>query len=98
MARAIDAEGLEKEMLYGDVNDGETFEEYIGRVIRQAPTIEPKQEWISVKDRLPEMGQEVLVFWDDGIDTGRYVGGKVGDDVYWMPLPDAPEERVDEND
>jgi hypothetical protein len=29
--------------------------------IAYARTIEPKHEWISVKDRLPEVGQKVLV-------------------------------------
>lgn len=59
--------------------------------LKEQPTIEPKQEWISVKDRLPEKGKSVLVYWDDGFDIGEYVGGEVGDDVYWMPLPEPPE-------
>lgn len=54
---------------------------------------EQKQEWISVKDRLPEKGKSVLVYWDDGFDIGAYVGGEVGDDVYWMPLPEPPKEE-----
>ena len=51
--------------------------------------------WISVKDRLPEKGKSVLVYWDDGFDIGEYVGGEVGYDIYWMPLPEPPE-RDDE--
>ena len=47
--------------------------------------------WISVRDRLPEKGKSVLVYWDDGFDIGEYVGGEVGYDIYWMPLPEPPE-------
>lgn len=53
--------------------------------------LEPKQEWVRAKDRLPEKGKSVLVYWDDGFDIGEYVGGEVGDDIYWMPLPEPPE-------
>lgn len=77
MARAIDAEGLirvvsEKKMTEVFPNwkelSSETrnaigvFGQYWKALIEDAPTIEPKQEWISVKDRLPEIGQKVLVF------------------------------------
>lgn len=107
MARAIDAEGLEKELLYGDINTNETFEEYIDRVIRQAPTIEPKQEWIDVHDRLPDKDTLVLCVGAKGGMFLGYVRYLYGDDktayvrvpnarggryaAFWMPLPDPPE-------
>ena len=52
MARAIDADETKKEMIEWlcAVADFRTIEE----IIDEQPTIEPKQEWISVKDRLPE--------------------------------------------
>ncbi len=53
-----------------------------------------KSEWISVKDRLPEKGKSVLVYWDDGFEIGEYVGGEVGEDIYWMPLPEPPKEEL----
>ena len=61
-----------------------------------------KQEWISVKYRLPGDGEErVMVALNteeyiggNKIDTDRYLDGRWvrwGDSVtHWMPLPDAP--------
>lgn len=61
-----------------------------------------KQEWISVKYRLPGDGEErvmVALNTEDNIgrnkiDTDRYLDGRWvrwGDSVtHWMPLPDAP--------
>ena len=66
-------------------------------------------EWISVKDRLPENGQEVLA-WFPG-DPEHYFGAKArisvffsrnklfigndyrGNPTHWMPLPDPPKEE-----
>lgn len=55
--------------------------------------------WTSVKDRLPEDGQRVLVFIphsDTKIDTDRILSGKWvrwnGHVTHWMPLPEPPEE------
>lgn len=94
MARAIDADGMKNSIRewQKSLTDFRTLEE----VIDGQPTIEPKQEWISVKDRLPENGKSVLVYWDDGFEIGRYVGGEVGDCVYWMPLPEPPEMNKEE--
>lgn len=59
MARAIDA-NLLKEVL--ERNFGHTGgAEVLKQLIDAQPTIEPKKEWISVEDRLPEIGEEVLV-------------------------------------
>ena len=55
------------------------------------------QEWISVKDRLPEQGQEVIVysggvlkptvfayqFWNKHYDSWARI-------THWMPLPQPP--------
>lgn len=56
---------------------------------------EKPDSWISVKDRLPEDGDEVIVVsngkpcasWHEAGDFGWAVGGKV---THWMPLPEAP--------
>ena len=97
MARLIDADALDAHSLPMDMG-GCILIDDVTEMIANAPTIEPvKQGWISVKDRLPEKGKSVLVYWDDGFDIGEYVGGEVGDDVYWMPLPELPknaQERV----
>lgn len=68
-------------------------------------------EWISVKDRLPEKGQDVLLLtdWFGGASfiTIGYLGGtrwisyeigraNVGIHVtHWMPLPEPPEEETE---
>lgn len=58
--------------------------------------------WISVNDRLPRPGQEVLAF-DDGIfrvqaisSNGTwhpYPNGRKCNPSHWMELPDAPTEE-----
>lgn len=56
--------------------------------------------WISVKDRLPEKNQEVLVYREsDGIiisylswmlDNDPIWSDEVSDYTHWMPLPEVP--------
>ena len=66
----------------------------------------PMNEWISVKDRLPEPNVIVLCCTNKGyVDTdsfGRYskvflkcddMEGKVGQVIAWMPLPEPPKEE-----
>lgn len=56
------------------------------------------QQWISVKDRLPEDGVEVLVVsdgetgasWHEAGEFGWAIGGTV---THWAPLPKPPEEE-----
>ena len=98
MARTIDADELREvfEMMgWKDVvaiTDGQ-------------PTIDPvKQEWISVKDRLPEadsflgvsrFNNEVQIYRKRAWDKDWVVGGlKIDKDIlWWMPLPDGPKEE-----
>lgn len=62
-------------------------------------------EWISVKDRLPEEDRKVLVWadnrfsiaeiYDKDMLTGEPVWSYTGigcDPLYWMPLPEPPDE------
>lgn len=66
-----------------------------------------KRQWISVKDRLPEPAENVLIFTDyhgGCVDIGRYVlqgnlpfwargGAEIKDNVtHWQPLPEPPKE------
>jgi hypothetical protein len=107
MVRAIDADEFLKksieerrffvyrEDVLNDRFEVMTIYDDLINAVNEMPTIEPKQEWISVNDRLPEEGVQVLVYWDDGFEIGRYVGGEVGDGVYWMPLPEPPEKEGD---
>lgn len=104
MARAIDADEFAKRLMdLWDKAEAErrndivsVLANYITPCLVGTPTIEPKQEWIYARDRLPEKGKRVLVYWDDGFDIGEYVGGEVGDGVYWMPLPEPPEKNNEE--
>ena len=62
MARAIDADALYAEITGSDnKHDDQLMWEWYANMVERQPTIEPKQEWISVKDRLPEFGKKVLV-------------------------------------
>lgn len=81
----------------------EIIETVMDSYLQDAPTIDPvKQEWISVKDRLPEVEERVLVYsYEDGINFGYFLGYEDGffiDCVYpnepthWMPLPEPPKE------
>lgn len=54
-------------------------------------------EWISVKDRLPEIGERVLIYSRQTLEAIRYEGKKfnrfgvsVDDATHWMPLPAPP--------
>lgn len=59
--------------------------------------VNPSSGWISVKDRLPEDGVEVLVVsdgetgasWHEAGEFGWAIGGTV---THWAPLPKPPEE------
>lgn len=57
-------------------------------------------EWISIKDRLPEQGQEIVGFaycheneagahgvWDETWDKDEPIGAM----THWIPIPNKPE-------
>jgi hypothetical protein len=77
-----------------DKAEFETEFEMLLTLAERGATVEP-QEWISVKDRLPELGQNVLVTYTDGdVETNErmalkgIVVWKYGSNVVaWMPLP-----------
>jgi len=67
----------------------------IGKMI---DAISSKNEWISVEDRLPEIGKSVLIYIDnelffDMITLGFYGNGgwSQPDVTHWMLLPESPE-------
>lgn len=56
-----------------------------------------KYRWISVKDRLPELFTQVLVYdaFEKNITLGLYGNGDwlfSKHITHWMPLPDPPKE------
>ena len=65
-------------------------------------------EWISVKDRLPETGVEVLAYSDGDIYTvvhcidGSWIASSTYYDLYhvthWMPLPEPPDKLAEKEE
>ena len=64
------------------------------------------RQWISVKERFPEIGQRVLVYDKNGVQGGWDIdiekrvegdfwseGGIHSGITHWMPLPEAPKEE-----
>lgn len=54
-------------------------------------------DWISVKNKLPPVGQQVLIFDSDGAAVAMYNGKYWATDgficsvvTHWMPLPPPP--------
>ena len=78
------------------------------------PTLTPPNEWVSVEERLPEVGQEVLVYWwntsqkAEHFELTHYDGDHwfLLDNterpwivvVAWMPLPEPPDRRPPEGE
>lgn len=64
----------------------------------------PRQQWISVEDRLPEEETEVLCYLGNALGKGIVVafrrhgdwyfdGWKCPTVTHWMPLPEPPKEE-----
>ena len=80
--------------------------------LEQNPTLTPPNEWVSVEDRLPASGQNVIA--TNGSDVGeawyaslsrswyRYNGlewNRICREVtHWMPLPEPPVSRPPEGE
>ena len=60
------------------------------RPAKEADLVKPS--WISVKERLPEMGQTVVWADFDFLETIYWVSNAYGkQSTHWMPLPGPPE-------
>ena len=82
-------------------NDLEIIEMY-NFVISMIETLNGVSQWISVKDRLPENSDTVLITHKGGVSFGWYNGRywergastkhrEIRTVSHWMPLPKAPE-------
>lgn len=73
-------------------------------ICKEEPSIETVQEWISVKDRLPELGERVIctdgdaVFEQYRVENSCVYGmwdrcglkSPMQEVTHWMPLPEPP--------
>ena len=73
----------------------------IRSMVHSAPTLTPPNEWVSVKERLPEEKQRVIVRCEHvGTSVGWILWGNWMTDIgpgagkvtHWMPLPKSPKE------
>ena len=67
-----------------------TSEEIADNLLDSGVTV---QEWISVKDRLPDVGKFVLIYNEiNGVLLDYHDGATFGyyDVTHWMPLPNPP--------
>ena len=102
--RLIDADRLlsdKMKSMYYHLPNGDTAIPIID--IEHAPTV---SEWISVKDGLPEIGEDVLVVYEGRITRTWALNKMCGENIwederghwcyvkdtdYWMPIPELPE-------
>lgn len=111
MARMIDAEYVEKifKKWLDNISDGEETPaiEACLNVVRNAPTLTPPNEWVSVENAVPDPGERVLA--TDGTFVGeayrtsantwyRHTGFPWRDCLqsivtFWMPLPTADKDN-----
>lgn len=109
--RLIDADELREFWLYNGLNEKIYDTNDVLESIDEQPTIDPesllppKDEWISVKDRLPVAKEMVLAYeaafdsmsmafrlpnTEEFINAGDYYA--LDAVTHWMPLPEPPKE------
>ena len=111
MARPIDADELKNQIKHmpRTVNPDLVQYKLVQAIIADMPTLTPQNEWVSVEDRLPASGQNVIA--TNGSDVGeawyaslsrswyRYNGlewNRICREVtHWMPLPEPPKKEHD---
>ena len=116
--RAIDCGELEKRISsLARLARSDAQKSLLGRVlyiVENMPTLTQPNEWVGVDDRLPEVGQEVLVYWRNTSQKAEHfeLTHYDGDHwflldnterpwivvVAWMPLPAPPDRRPPEEE
>ena len=54
--------------------------------VDRQPTLTPQNEWVSVEERLPEVGQEVLVYWRNTSQKAEHFELTHYDGDHWFLL------------
>lgn len=67
-----------------------------------ATDINVPNKWISVKDRLPDMGVKCVIYRDGKMSVARHIANNdwitqafFTYPTHWMPLPEPPKEETD---
>lgn len=97
MARLIDGDALERVIMM--MPDEELCEDCCYNVLAKLDDAPTANGWISVKDRIPEIGQNGLIFADGKMVVAKHIAnnewitpGMFPIPSHWMPLPEPPEE------
>ena len=112
MARMIDVDEYERELLYdmalhGEQLSGDAAYNRALVILTQMPTLTPPNEWVSVEERLPQEKQRVIVRCERvGTSVGWILWGNWMTDIgpgagkvtHWMLLPAPPDRRPPEGD
>ena len=76
----------ESESLARKFRDGKACLIDLRLAVEAQPTLTPPNEWVSVEDRLPEVGQEVLVYWRNTSQKAEHFELTHYDGDHWFLL------------
>ena len=109
MARAIDANRMKEELLWGNVFLSAKEINALVDLIDNQPTLTPPNEWVSVEERRPQAGHDVIsllpcgdcavVWWTGSVWRVRWDATQLyREPTHWMPLPAPPDRRPPEGE
>lgn len=109
MARAIDANRMKEELLWGNVFLSAKEINALVDLIDNQPTLTPPNEWVSVEERRPQAGHDVIsllpcgdcavVWWTGSVWRVRWDATQLDrEPTHWMPLPAPPDRRPPEGE